>query len=147
MPGQPESARCPQSRRAGFAGLRKEGGGSSLGSFLFGLGLRGREFGLALFGVQPGLCAATLLTEPAPLLRWRDQDRGVQPLPLGHSANPRRPTEGPALFGPANQSCSAGPAIRRASSEPPAVTPGPGPTVMGTSMPSSAGSGSAVASR
>ncbi len=148
MPGQPEPARRPQRRWTGLTRPRQERGLSPLGPLPLSFHSRGREFGLALLGVQPGLGSAALLPQPAAFLRRSNQNSGVQPLPLAHSDNPRRPASPPAA-GLVNQSQPAGPALRRGGAALVAVVVASvaGPTVNGVSMPRSAGSGSAVASR
>ncbi len=90
MPGQMEPAWRPQPRGTWVAGLREVDRGAPLGPLLLSLRLRGSERGLALLGMQSGLCPAALLAEPSPFLRRRHQNSGVQPLPiLDHSPSPR----------------------------------------------------------
>ena len=90
MAGQAEPARCPQPRGTWLAGLREVDRGAPLGPLLLGLDPGCGECGLALLGVEPGLCAAALLAELPSFLRRCHQNGGVQPLAiLGHSPSPR----------------------------------------------------------
>jgi len=63
MAGQAEPARCPQPRGTWLAGLREVDRGAPLGPLLLGLDPGCGECGLALLGVEPGLCAAALIAE------------------------------------------------------------------------------------